>query len=64
MEKYSVKFVCGHMSAGNRPKFDSHALGYIKLVTKDGTAVPDGFHDVQLYSVGYDMINLSVQYTN
>ena len=46
-----MKIVCGHMSAGNRPKFDSHALGYIRLVTSDGTAIPDGIHDVQLYSV-------------
>jgi hypothetical protein len=50
MDAYCVKIVCGHMSAGNRPKFDSHALGYIRLVTSDGTAIPDGIHDVQLYS--------------
>ena len=51
MEKYCVRFRIGHVKAGSQPKFDCHAVAYMRLVGSSGVAIADGFHDLNLFSV-------------
>ena len=53
MEKYCVRFRIGHLKAGSQPKFDCHAVAFMRLVGTSGVAIADGFHDLNLFSVSY-----------
>ena len=58
MDQYSVRFIFGHMSAGNRPRYDQHAVAFLKLVTKEGTAIPDGIHELNLFPVSLTTLHI------
>lgn len=65
MEKYCVRFRIGHLKAGGQPKFDCHAVAFIRLVSDSGAAIADGSHDLHLYSVSRSVFvvpHLCVQY--
>ena len=59
MEKYCVRFRIGHLKAGSQPKFDCHAVAFMRLVSDTGAAIADGFHDLNLFSVSHSVFVVS-----
>lgn len=51
-----MRFRIGHVKAGSQPKFDCHAVAFMRLVGTSGVAIADGFHDLNLFSVSRSVL--------